>query len=109
ARPRAARGLGERRGRADAAGELAHPDVGGRAPRDHRGRLRADRRTRRPARAPRPLSMAGRLLRAAVSVGLLAAVAWLLDWRTIAARLAGLRPAWALVALAISVPQVALS
>lgn len=49
------------------------------------------------------------LLRALVSVGLLALLAWLLDARALGLKLLAMRPLWALVALAISVPQVALS
>ena len=49
------------------------------------------------------------LIRAGVSVGSLVAVAWLLDVGHVAARLAHMRASWVLLALGISVPQVALS
>ena len=49
------------------------------------------------------------LLRLGVSLGLLLSVAWLLDTGEVAARLAHLRLRWVLLALGISVPQVALS
>ena len=50
-----------------------------------------------------------RLLRVAVSLLLLLGVAWLLDGGDIAQRLTHLDARWVLLALAISVPQVALS
>ena len=49
------------------------------------------------------------LLRLGVSLGLLLSIAWLLDAGEVAARLAHLRPHWVLLALGISVPQIALS
>ena len=49
------------------------------------------------------------LLRLGVSLGLLLTVAWLLDAGEVAARLAHLQAPWALMALGISVPQIALS
>lgn len=48
-------------------------------------------------------------LRVAVSLGLLGALAWALDGAALAARLAHLSAPWAGLALALSVPQVALS
>ena len=48
------------------------------------------------------------VLRAAVSVGLLAGLAWWLDLGTELSRLAAMRPGWALLAVAISVVQVAM-
>ena len=50
-----------------------------------------------------------RLLRIAVSLALLLGVAWLLDTGDIARRLTNLRVGWVLLALAISIPQVAVS
>jgi uncharacterized membrane protein YbhN (UPF0104 family) len=47
------------------------------------------------------------LLRASVSIGLLAGLAWWLDVGTVASRLAQMRPVWVLLAVAISVVQVA--
>lgn len=47
------------------------------------------------------------VLRAAVSIGLLAGLAWWLDLGTELSRLAAMRPGWALLAVAISVVQVA--
>ena len=47
------------------------------------------------------------LLRASVSIGLLAGLAWWLDLGTVASRLAQMRPVWVLLAVAISVVQVA--
>ena len=49
------------------------------------------------------------LLRLGVSLGLLLTVAWLLDTGEVATRLAHLRGRWVLLAMGISVPQVALS
>ena len=49
------------------------------------------------------------LLRLGVSLGLLLSVAWILDTGEVAARIAHLQPQWVLLALGISVPQVALS
>lgn len=49
------------------------------------------------------------LLRVAVSAALLGVLAARLDARALGARLVGMRAGWALLALAISVPQVALS
>ena len=49
------------------------------------------------------------LLRLGVSLGLLLTVAWLLDAGEVATRLAHLRGRWVLLAMGISVPQVALS
>ena len=49
------------------------------------------------------------LLRVGVSLGLLLTVAWFLDTGEVAARLAHLRSRWVLLALGISVPQIALS
>ncbi|MSR35106.1 MAG: flippase-like domain-containing protein [Gemmatimonadetes bacterium] len=51
----------------------------------------------------------GRFVRVAVSVGLLAALAWILDARALADRLSNLRVSWALVALAVSVVLMVLS
>ena len=48
------------------------------------------------------------VLRAAVSGGLLAGLAWWLDLGTELSRLAAMRPGWALLAVAISVVQVAM-
>lgn len=48
-------------------------------------------------------------LRVLVSAGLLALLVWALDPREIVDRLLGLKPGWALAALALSVVQVALS
>lgn len=53
--------------------------------------------------------MGRRLLRVGVSLALLSALVWWLDAEALAARLKGLRAPWVLLALAISVPQVALS
>ena len=47
------------------------------------------------------------VLRAAVSIGLLAGLAWWLDLGTVVSRLAQMRPGWVLLAVAISVVQVA--
>ncbi len=47
------------------------------------------------------------LLRASVSIGLLAGLAWWLDLGTVASRLVQMRPVWVLLAVAISVVQVA--
>ena len=47
------------------------------------------------------------VLRAAVSIGLLAGLAWWLDLGTVVSRLAQMRPWWVLLAVAISVVQVA--
>jgi uncharacterized membrane protein YbhN (UPF0104 family) len=61
--------------------------------------------------APSPSSHKGvgrGVLRLTVSAVLLAGLAWLLDARAIAARLADLSPRWALIALAISIPQYVL-
>ena len=49
------------------------------------------------------------LLHVGVSLGLLLSVAWLLDTGEVVARLANLRARWVVLALGISVPQVALS
>jgi uncharacterized membrane protein YbhN (UPF0104 family) len=49
-----------------------------------------------------------RVLRFAVTAALLLALVWWLDVETLAARFAQLRVSWALLALAISVPQMAL-
>ena len=49
------------------------------------------------------------LARLAVSAGLLGLVVWVLDGALLVERLSALQPAWVLVALALSVPQVALS
>lgn len=48
-------------------------------------------------------------LRAAVSAGLLAGVAWMVDTDRVMAHLQALSPGWVLIALALSVVQVALS
>src|SRR5688500_15505184 len=48
------------------------------------------------------------LLRLAVSAGLLAALAWILDGDALIDRLTDLEPIWVLIALAISLPQMAL-
>ena len=45
--------------------------------------------------------------RVAVSLGLLLALGWWLDVGALAARLAGMRPGWVALALAISLAQVA--
>ena len=47
------------------------------------------------------------LLRMSVSIGLLLGLAWWVDLDTVGSRLAGMRPAWVLLAVAISVAQVA--
>ena len=47
------------------------------------------------------------VLRAAVSIGLLAGLAWWSDLGTVVSRLAEMRPGWVLLAVAISVVQVA--
>ena len=47
------------------------------------------------------------LLRVSVSIGLLLGLAWWVDLDTVGSRLAGMRPAWVLLAVAISVAQVA--
>ncbi len=47
------------------------------------------------------------LLRVSVSIGLLLGVAWWVDLDTVGMRLAGMRPGWVLLAVAISVAQVA--
>jgi len=47
------------------------------------------------------------VLRAAVSIGLLAGLAWQVDLGTVGSRLAGMRPGWVLLAVMISVAQVA--
>ena len=46
-------------------------------------------------------------MRASVSIGLLLGLAWWIDLETVGSRLAGMRPAWVLLAVGISVPQVA--
>lgn len=53
--------------------------------------------------------MFSRLLRVAISVGLLALLAWVLDAGALAERLTRLRPGWVVIALLLSVPQVVLS
>ena len=45
-------------------------------------------------------------LRAVVSLGLLVGLAWWLEVGTVVSRLAGMRPSWVLLALAISIAQV---
>ena len=47
------------------------------------------------------------VLRAAVSIGLLLVLAWWVDPATVGSRLVGMRPAWVLLAVVISVAQVA--
>ncbi len=47
------------------------------------------------------------VLRAAVSVGLLLVLVWWVDPETVGSRLVGMRPAWVLLAVMISVAQVA--
>ena len=47
------------------------------------------------------------LVRASVSIGLLLGLAWWIDLETVGSRLAGMQPAWVLLAVGISVPQVA--
>ena len=47
------------------------------------------------------------LLRASVSIGLLCGLGWWLDLGTVVSRLANMRPEWVLLAVAISVMQVA--
>ena len=47
------------------------------------------------------------LLRGSVSIGLLCGLGWWLDLGTVVSRLAEMRPGWVLLAVAISVPQVA--
>ena len=49
------------------------------------------------------------LLRVGVSLGLLLSVAWMLDTGEVVSRLANLQVRWVILALGISVPQVALS
>jgi len=47
------------------------------------------------------------LLRVSVSIGLLLGLAWWVDLDTVGSRLAGMRPSWVLLAVVISVVQVA--
>ena len=52
--------------------------------------------------------MVRRLLRIGTSALFLCALVWLLDAEALATRLAALRPRWALLAVGLSVPQMAL-
>ena len=74
------------------------------------GSRMANTRTSRPEGSEPPPGGPGGVplvLRAAVSLGLLAGLAVWLDARAVASRLASLRPGWVLAALAVSVVQVA--
>lgn len=67
----------------------------------------ANTRTSRPEAPDPPTGGIPLVLRAAVSLGLLAGLAAWLDAGAVVSRLASLRPSWVLAALAVSVVQVA--